>query len=358
MQVKRLAAALVAATPLFAFAQTNVTLYGVVDAAIESSDNGGTAGRRTFVNSGDQSASRIGFRGTEDLGNGLKAIFNLEAGVAVDTGAADSALFGRRAVVGLEGDFGSVTLGREYSPIASIAAATDEFGQGFYGSNLSAFGTNSPNTAAAATIITSPRLTRRLSNSISYKSANWNGFKLLAAYAAGENTDTAAPGSSSRDLKSVGAEYTLGNLYVGAAYAETKHVAAGNDKEYAVGVAYKFEELSNLEVKANYLAADAYGPNNKFQQYNLGAGLPVGPGKFLVNLQQNKLTNGAKGNVFALAYTYSLSKRTNLYTSYARMNNNNLGLFALNSASNNLTPPAVSVGGDPSAFTVGVRHAF
>jgi predicted porin len=126
------------------------------------------------VNSGNQSSSRFGFRGTEDLGNGLKAIFNLEAGTAIDTGAGDSALFGRRAVVGLEGGFGTLTLGREYSPIAAIAGATDAFGQGFYGSNLSAFTTN--------------RLTRRLANSVNYKSPSWNGLKLLAAYSAGEVT--------------------------------------------------------------------------------------------------------------------------------------------------------------------------
>ena len=84
MQVKRLAAAAavsaIAVTPLVASAQTNVQLYGVLDAAISSQDVGGPDGRTTVVNSGNQSSSRFGFRGTEDLGNGLKAIFNLEAG--------------------------------------------------------------------------------------------------------------------------------------------------------------------------------------------------------------------------------------------------------------------------------------
>jgi predicted porin len=364
MQVKRLAAALVAATPLFAVAQTNVTLYGVVDAAIESADEGGARGRVVRVQSGDQSTSRIGFRGTEDLGNGLKAIFNLEAGIAVDTGTSDSAgLFQRRAVVGLEGSFGTVTLGREYSPIASVAAATDEFGQGFYGSNLSAFGNASPNLSTSAA--TSPRLTRRLANSVNYKTATFGGFKLLAAYAAGENTNTAAPGSSSADLKSVGAEYTLGNLYVGAAYAEAKRLNVNNDKEYAAGAAYKFDQLGGLDIKANYMVADAYGPNNKFTQWNVGAGFPFGASKVLANFQQNKLQNGAKGKVWAVAYTYSLSKRTNLYASYADMDNNRLGTFTLNSSGNTLTPQNTAgsvntpvVGGDPSAFTIGIRHTF
>jgi predicted porin len=340
MQVKRLAAALVAAAPLFAAAQTNVTLYGVVDAAVESADAGGPEGRHTNVQSGNQSGSRFGFRGSEDLGNGLKAIFNLEAGVAVDTGAQDSSgLFQRRAVVGLEGAFGTVTLGREYSPIAAVAGATDEFGQGFYGNNLSSFG--------------SGRVTRRLANSVNYKSASFGGFDLLATYSAGEKTT-----GPSGDLKGIGAEYKLGGLYLGAAYHNLKRAATGNDKEYGAGVAYTFADVGGLEIKANYLSADPDGANNKFKQYNLGAGYPFGPSKVYVNLQQSKLENGAKGNAWALAYSYSLSKRTNLYATYANMNNNGLATFGLNSGSNNVTPAATALGADPSVFTIGMRHAF
>jgi predicted porin len=340
MQVKRLAAALVASAPLFAAAQSNVTLYGVVDAAIESSDTGGPEGRHTFVQSGNQSTSRFGFRGTEDLGNGLKAIFNLEAGIAADTGATDSAgLFQRRAVVGLEGAFGTVTLGREYSPIANVAAATDEFGQGFYGSNLSAFGTN--------------RVTRRLANSVNYKSASFSGFDLLATYSAGEKTT-----GPSGDLKGVGAEFKQGGLYLGAAYHTYKRVSTGDDKEYGAGAAYTFADFGGFEIKANYLSADPDGANNKFKQYNLGAGYPFGANKVLFNVQQNKLENGAKGTAWAIAYSYSLSKRTNLYASYASLDNNNQGVFGLNSSSNNVTPAATALGADPSVFTVGIRHTF
>jgi predicted porin len=340
MQVKRLAAALVALAPLYAAAQTNVTLYGVVDAAIESADSGDAGGRHTNVQSGNQSGSRFGFRGTEDLGNGLKALFNLEAGVAVDTGAQDSAgLFQRRAVVGLETEIGVLTLGREYSPIAQVAAASDEFGQGFYGNNLSAFG--------------SGRVTRRLANSVNFKSASFGGFDLLATYSAGEKTT-----GPSGDLKGIGAEYKLGGLYLGAAYHNYKRVSTGNDKEYGAGAAYTFTDLGGFEIKANYLSADPDGANNKFKQYNLGAGYPFGPSKVYVNLQQSKLENGAKGNAWALAYSYSLSKRTNLYATYASLNNNGLAAFGLNSGSNNVTPAATSLGADPSVFTVGVRHTF
>lgn len=331
MQRKHLAAALVAAFPLMAFAQSNnVQLYGVMDAAIASEDNG--VARHTVVNSGNQSSSRWGVRGTEDLGNGLKALFNLEAGVAIDTGAADSSLFGRRAVVGLEGAFGTLTVGREYSPIASVAGASDITGQGFYGSNLSAFS----------------YLTRRLSNSVNYKSQSLSGFKVLAAYSAGETTT--GPKS---DLKGVGLEYAQGNLYVGTAYHTNNNNVAGDTKEYAVGAAYKF---GDFEVKGNWLVSDPAAANNKFTQYNLGAAYAMGPGKFFVNLQQNKIENGAKANGWNIDYSYALSKRTNIYTGYARLNNNSVGNFALNSSSVRLAPG--KVGADPSVFNVGIRHSF
>jgi predicted porin len=337
MQYKALAAALITTLPLLAHAQTNVTVYGIMDAAIAVEDTGAPGeDRRTIINSGNQSSSRLGFRGSEDLGNGLKAIFNIEAGVALDTGAADSALFGRRAVVGLQGGLGQLTVGREYSPIASVAAATDVFGQGFYGSNLSAF--------------TSNRLTRRLANSVNFKSAPMAGFTVLAAYSAGERTT-----EPSGDLMGVALEYANGPFYAGAGYHRLERVALDDDKEMAIGAGYK---LGAFDFKANYLTADQAGANNEFEQINVGAAYTMGVNKFFVNLQRNEIENGARGNAWALAYTYSLSKRTNLYTSYGTVRNNERAVFGLNSSSTNVTPAATALGADPTAFTVGVRHAF
>ncbi|MGJ9420278.1 porin [Massilia sp. CMS3.1] len=343
MQYKALAAALITTLPLFAHAQTNVTVYGIMDAAvaIEDTDVPGEK-RRTVINSGNQSSSRLGFRGTEDLGNGLKAIFNIEAGVAIDTGAADSSLFGRRSVVGLQGGFGQVTVGREYSPIASVAAATDVLGQGFYGSNLSAFTTN--------------RLTRRISNSVNFKSAPMSGFSLLAAYGAGERTV-----DPSGDLMGVALEYANGPFYAGAGYHRLERLATEDDKEMAFGAGVK---LGDFDVKANYLAADQAGANNEFEQINVGAAYTMGVNKFFVNLQRNEIESGARGNAWAVAYSYALSKRTNLYTSYGSMRNNERGVFGLNSSSTAVNPtttgttPVNVAGADPTVLSLGVRHAF
>ncbi|MFP5390581.1 MAG: porin [Gammaproteobacteria bacterium] len=336
MQRKILAAA-VFAFPLVAAAQSSVTIYGIADAAIAREDTGAPSGARTVVNSGNQSGSRIGFRGVEDLGNGLKAAFTLEAAVNMDTGTADTnTLFGRRAVVGLQGDFGSVMIGREYSPVADVAAAADITGQGLYGSNLNSFGTG--------------RLTRRISNSVNYKSNVYSGFQVGLAYSAGEQNT-----GPSQNLKGISANYSANGFYVGGAYQTTERVAAGDDKEWIVGAGYKF---GDFDVKASYARADGYGPANKFEQANLGASYALGANKFFVTLQQNKLEGGAKGNEWALGYTYALSKRTNLYAAYATMRNNNKATFGINSGATNVTPPSTALGADPKALSLGIRHLF
>ncbi|MFL6660099.1 MAG: porin [Massilia sp.] len=336
MQGKLLAVALVAAFPLAAMAQSSVTVYGIMDAAIAKEDTGAPNGKRTAINSGNQSSSRLGFKGTEDLGNGLKAMFNIEAGVALDTGAADSALFGRRAVVGLSGDFGNITLGREYSPVADVAKETDVFGQGFYGSNLNSFGAG--------------RLTRRLSNSVNFKTNTMMGFRVGAAYSAGEATT-----GPSGNLIGFMADYNNGGLYLGGGYHKFTRLSTGDDKEAIVGAGYKF---GAFEIKGSYSEADPTGANNKFEQVNLGAAFTMDAHKFFANYQTNKLETGAKANGLAVAYSYSLSKRTNIYATYAMLNNNATGVFGLNSSSTNVTPPAGNPGSDPKALTLGIRHAF
>ena len=339
MQGKLLVAALFASLPLIASAQSSVTVYGVADAAIAREDTGAVNGSRTIVASGNQSTSRVGFRGTEDIGGGLKAMFNLEAGVALDTGVGDTAgLFSRRAVVGLEGKFGLITIGREYSPIADIAGATDINGQGFYGTNLNSFGS------------ASNRLTRRLSNSVNYKSPTMSGVKVAAAYSAGET-----PTGASLNLMGVSASYTIGNLLLGAGYHNVERQLSGDDKEMIVGAAYK---MGAIEFKGNYMSADPTGANNQYEQINAGASYTFGANKVFGNFQRNELENGARGNGFSLAYAYTLSKRTNVYAAYANISNNNLGVFAISSAGSSVVPPATAFGADPKAFTMGVRHSF
>ena len=344
MKHKILAIAIVSALPLVAQAQSSVTMYGMVDASIgvENNDAPGESSR-TVVSSGTQSASRIGFRGTEDLGNGLKALFNIEAAVAADTGATDSRMFQRRAVVGLQGAFGTVTVGREYGPIAAVAGASDILGQGFYGSNLAAFGTN--------------RLTRRLDNSVNYQSNALNGFTLRAAYGAGERNETAVQDTG--DIAGVALEYANAGFYVGAGYQNREDLPSGDSKEYNFGLGYKF---GDFELRGGYLAADpefAGNVNNKYEQANIGLSYTFGANKVFVNYQQQEQEIGdAEGKAVTLAYSYTLSKRTNVYASYAKLRNNGTGVFALSSSAGTIALPATAFGSDPQVYNVGLRHSF
>src|SRR5260221_366895 len=116
-----LALAALAAVSTSALAQSSVTIYGVVDASLENVKGTDSL---TRVSSDNLATSRLGFRGVEDLGGGLKAKFTLEAGLKVDTGAQDSAFWGRSAWVGLEGGFGELRVGHQDSLIGAIAGNT------------------------------------------------------------------------------------------------------------------------------------------------------------------------------------------------------------------------------------------
>src|SRR5471032_3438114 len=118
--------ALAAAAGGATHAQSNVQVYGLLDVGVETANNkSATGGSQTSVISGGMNTSRWGLRGTEDLGGGLKAIFNLEGGILMDTGASDGALFKRQAYVGLEGSYGRLVLGRSFTTVYDFVLPFD-----------------------------------------------------------------------------------------------------------------------------------------------------------------------------------------------------------------------------------------
>lgn len=110
-------------------AQSNVTIYGIMDAGLEYANHANAAQQSvTRVTSGRQNTSRFGFRGTEDLGGGLKALFNLEGRLFLDAGSSDGVLFKRQANVGRRGDFGRVVLGRSFTTTYDLLLPFDPLG--------------------------------------------------------------------------------------------------------------------------------------------------------------------------------------------------------------------------------------
>ena len=187
MQKKLIALAVAAAASTGAFAQSsNVQIYGVVDYGYtirhdrnQAAKDAGISKTNSAFNSGQAAGSRIGFKGVEDLGNGLKAVFVLERGFAVDTGA-DAAGFNRQAYVGLSGSYGTVVGGKVYTPYYTLVSGLDPFADGTVGTYHNVKGDIGAQIADGGNNgnVFNPV---RVDNTVAYVSPNWGGFNFTAA---------------------------------------------------------------------------------------------------------------------------------------------------------------------------------
>ena len=344
--------AVLAAATGVAQAQSSVVIYGTVDAGFVS-ERGGKAGSVNKLDSGVASASRLGFKGTEDLGSGLSALFVLEAGFGVDNGAQgkDEGLFGRQSYVGLSSKTaGTLTLGRQYTPwYNTLSKVADPFAVGYAGSAKNLFPANT-----------------RTSNTVLYTSPNYNGFDADVAYTFGEKAE------SNKYGRQIGASagYSNGPLNARLAYNNTSNEAtaegsarnwlAAANYDFAVAKAYvaygvnkgaKSSLRNNGDVNAfNYISAKTSDDSTTAL---IGATVPVGPaGTVMASIihVNDKNSSNADANQFALGYSYALSKRTSTYASYAKISNKNRAGYTVGNNSN--------VGTGDKAFNVGVRHSF
>jgi general bacterial porin, GBP family len=345
-----------------AAAQSSVTVYGILDAGLVS-ERGGAKGSVIKLTSGVASASRLGFRGTEDLGGGLSANFVLESGPRIDTGELDVAgtLFNRQAYVGLKNGFGAVTLGRQYTPyFLTISAVADPFAAGYAGSAKNLFPTVGNNT--------------RTSNTIQYTSPKVSGFSGELAYSFGEQTGSSSAG------RQYGAAFAYANgpLNARLAYNNKNNdtatainqakgrntLLAGN---YNFGVAkaflaYGIDKGSNSAVlpttKTNPNPFGAVAPQNRpvastdSRDMLIGVAVPLGANTILASYirKDDKTSLNQDASQWALGYTYALSKRTSLYGSYAKITNDNGAAYTVGNNS--------EVGAGDQAFNFGVRHSF
>lgn len=357
MKKTLLAVAVAAALPAAAFAQSNVTLYGIADAGVGFVDTDGPGADATMVvNSGYQSTSRFGIRGSEDLGGGLKATFNIEAGVNFDDGTTDAnGFFQRRAVVGLAGGFGEVRLGRDYTPGFSAAGTTDVMGYGLLGNWL--------------TFTAQGGIATRASNGVHY-TGSFSGVTVRAMYATGETNDgTGAldPMAGDKDINDafgISAVYAGGPLTIQGYYQEINGATGATVKQAGLGGGYNF---GAFRLTLAYGMADAdnntsVAGGDELQAFGIGAGVKLGTGELLAQVIQMKVddaVNGGrdpKGTSFGLAYVHPLSKRTNLYATYGMMRNNNNAAFGVLASANRAS--AGEVGADPQGIAIGVRHLF
>ena len=323
-----------------------MTLYGVVDLGYNTSklSDGATVTSKTAGLTSIASGSRVGFKGTEDLGGGLKANFVIEAGLKPDEKDMEFGKNNRQSYVGLAGAFGSVNLGRQYTPIHGVQGAYDTNG----------------NATAAGWLGGATNLVRA-SNLIAYSTPSFNGFTLTAGVGYGEAEQTTASTNKSGNVTTVGVTYANGPLTVQAA-TETVKLSAlsvtlpggsaatalsdalASRKANSFGASYDFGMAKLTAVRTTAKAGSA-ADAGEFNTNNFGVSVPVGAVTLNATVSNGDYKDSGAASVdvsgYQLGATYALSKRTTAYTF--------LGQGKDKTATN---------AGKQETFAVGIRHTF
>ena len=352
MKKTLLAAALLAGFAGVAQAETSVTLYGIIDTGLGYNKISGGPdainGSRFGMINGVQNGSRWGLRGSEDLGDGLRAVFQLESGFDSGNGKSgqNSRLFGRQATIGLASDsWGQLDFGRQTNISSKYFGSIDPFGAGFGQANIGV------SLSAANTV--------RYDNMVLYQTPSFSGFQFGLGYSFNADDQNARQtgwrtADNTRAI-TTGLRYVNGPLNIAFSYDQlnasnnlTQTEVDATPRMYALGASYDFEvvKLSLAYARTtdgwfggqgvsgpagninfgNNIFADGFKANS----YMVGLSAPIGGASKLFGSWQmvdpsNDRLNTAPGadetmNVFSLGYTYDLSKRTNLYAygSYAK----------------------------------------
>lgn len=358
----------VVASPM-AFAQSSVTLYGVLDTYVgyQHASVGGKSTSLTLLGSNGLSTNRYGFRGTEDLGGGIKANFDLEGGFDVATGAQQNSFstFDRQAWVGLSGPMGEFRMGRQETAMWFYSGNMDAFGAATYGSGYNNFA----------------QWLARVNNDIAYFFPKFLNTQVELHYAVGGIAGNFAGGS----VVQAGVQTQQGPIYFAAAYLDAasidntnrvKQYMAGGNYNYGRGKVYLGFFRTNDVISANTGNALA-SPGGKFNpttgavtdtpgqyhntysisaDYHITPALTAGAG-FSYIKDGSSLGNNA--DQFSVIATYSLSKRTVIYAVASRLNNFGKAQFKMGDAATTtgtfLTPDA---GKPETGAQIGIRHSF
>jgi len=328
MKKSLLALAVAAALPALGYAQTNIILNGSIDGAVEWIDsdanailNPGSDSSDVRITDGVWTGSRFAISGTEELGRGLKGIFNIEHRLSADTGTItngnvvtqqlggvnqDRNLFwAGQSWVGLQGGFGAIRLGRQYSPMFRALAGGDVTGYSWY--NNLAGGVVNGGAPGGWTL--------RLANDVSYQSPSIGGFTLHAAYAAGEDA-TAPYDNKQGDTLGIGAVGAFGPINIGLAYhaidTGDNPLFEDDGSEIGLSLGAKFGNfgvgLAATQTESGLVGAD----KRKMFFASLSAGLGAGT-VYLVGFKDDRGGDNIDAIGATLTYSHGLSKRTFLY---------------------------------------------
>ena len=321
-----------------ASAQSSVTLFGIVDMSIAQTSNGSGGNLKSLSNDGINS-SRLGVRGVEDMGGGLKAGFWLEGAISGDNGNAAGFNFQRRSTVSLLGAFGEVRLGRDFDPSFWNLTVFDPFGTNGVGGALNNYSTLGSGATTAV----------RVNNAVSYFLPSLGGIYGQLTAAAGENV---------QGNKYMGGRlgYAAGPVNVAVAYGKTYRTGAMTDDYTNVNVGGSFDfGFMTLE---GYFGKYDYAAQSQ-KQALLGVLVPIGAGTIKASIIK---TTGSSdlyaSQQYAVGYQYDLSKRTAVYAQYASLNNGGTNAVGSKFAIGANVNPGLLGGETSSGGQIGLRHSF
>jgi predicted porin len=330
----------------------SVTLFGVLDVNLRSVSNGSASALRSESSDG-LNTSRLGFRGQEDLGDGLKAAFWLESAIAPDTGTTNAKFWNRRATVALiDPRWGELRLGRDNMPTFSALGAYDPFGTNGLGSVIG----NGTGTGLISLLGSGANTLTRSDNQVSYF--------LPAALAGVYGQLAVAPGEGTVGNRQTSGRigYAGGPLNISLSAARTDVTAGDKYQQNVIGGSFDlgWAKASLLRVESKF--DSVAGGSRKQTLVQLGATVPVGSGEFHAGISDAKMSGGAAlsgyadgddAREYALSYLYKFSKRTALYGTAARLENSGSSKLVL--AAGNA---GMLAGERSSGYEFGVRHNF
>jgi predicted porin len=323
---KSLVALAVLAASGASFAQSSVTLYGLADIWVGQVDDGSQT--QTKIDSGGVNTSRWGIKGSEDLGGGLKAIFKLEQGFKLDTGAGDTAgqAFSRQAYVGLAGGFGEVAFGKVWSAYDDVSGASNAV----FDSALAPLGS----------VFRSGNYQDRISNAVRYTTPEMAGFTGAFSYGLDEG---AANGLTST---SVSVSYGAGPLALQFGYQVDDLNGKADEAEFLrVGGSWNFG-MAALKATYGKVYNYEYVTNADAEEYQIGVDIPLGAALVVsasyAASEGSGALSGFDNDGYGIGAAYTLSKRTFLYGGYKSVTTS--------------APATADV--DSSLFAIGVNHKF
>jgi predicted porin len=342
-----LAVAGILAAPLAA--QAGVEIYGQARMSLDfNSDNNPSATAEDSALAVSSNYSSLGFRGDEDLGGGLKALWQFDQGVAFDTSTWNAAK--RDSYIGLNGGFGTVLVGNLSTPYRVATSGLDPFrstrgdNNAIIGSLNGATGWNDEN---------------RASNAIAYASPNMSGFSAMAAYimpsAAGiDDNLPMTTVESEQDAYSLSATFASGPIFVTGGYESWNALGAGGDDVSAFKIGGSYTLMGNTTIGGIWESLDAGGANGDRDAWTLNVKHKMGDMALMAAYAMADEAGGVANtgaNQFSLGASYALSKTTEAYALYSMVGNDSAGDYSLDGVNNVL-------GEDVSSFSVGINHSF